>query len=188
MANEGEVEVVVETEVETEGEQEIETPKEGEKEVEKVQETPEAKRARLKRQLEQLDKKFPEQKVEKKESKKDSFDYGEKAFLIANNIKEAEEMDLVKEIMKSTGKSLDDVVASKYFQAELKEIREVKASDAALPAAKRNGENAQGSVEYWVAKGELPPADQIELRQKVVNARIGKETSKNVFTSNPVIQ
>lgn len=186
MANDEEG-VVVDTEVETEVDTEVEETK-GEKEVEKVQETPEAKRARLTRQLEQLDKKFPVQKVEKKESKKDSFDYGEKAFLISNGIKDAEEMSLVIDIMKSTGKSLDDVVASKYFQAELKEFRDVKASDAALPANKnRNGESATGSVEYWIAKGELPPASQPELRTKVVNARIKTETNTNVFTSNPVV-
>ena len=164
-----------------------------EKKDEKPIETPEAKRARLKRQLEQLDKKHPEladkpDKSEKKSSKKsDELDYGQKAFLIANGIKDADEMDLVQEVMKSTGKSLDEVVGSRFFQAELKEVRDDKATAEAIPKGNKKGNNsASNTVDYWIAKGELPPKDQRELRQKVVNARIKAESGKSQFTDTPV--
>lgn len=180
-------------ELEEEGEEgEDGDEEEGEKKIEKkvTEESPEARKARLERQLKQLEKKNPDlfKSIEKKTSKKsDDFDYGEKAFLIANGIKESDEMEFVRDVMKETGKSLDAVVGSKYFQAELKDRREDKATQDATPkGSKRSGQSAANTVEYWIAKGELPPKDQTELRRKVVNARITKETNKSMFTSNPV--
>lgn len=154
----------------------------------KPEETPEAKRARLTRQLEQLDKKYPVAKDEKKSSKKsDDLDYGQKAYLVANGIK-GDEMNVVKEFMANTGKSLDDALDNKYLQAELKEFREAKATAAAVPGnTKRSGQSGASTVEYWIAKGELPPASDRELRQKVVNARIKSESNTSMFTSNPVV-
>lgn len=159
---------------------------------EKPVETPEAKAARLLRQTNQARKKLGleplgEAKPEKKSKKSDSLDYGEKAFLIANGIKETEEMELVQEVMKSTGKSLDEVVGSRFFQAELKEMREDKTTTEAIPKGNKRGNNsASNTVEYWIAKGELPPKDQRELRAKVVDARIKAESGKSQFTDTPV--
>ncbi len=128
-------------------------------------------------------------KPEAKTSNSDELDYGQKAFLMSNGVKGTEEVKLVKTIMANTGKSLDDVLESKYFQAELKEMRDNEASANAIPSkGKRAGQVAVDSVDYWLAKGELPPASERELRQKVVNARIGKEKNTNVFSSNPVIR
>jgi len=193
-----EVEDVEETDVEEteEEEEEGDEPEKDEKpdnKDEKPVETPEAKAARLLRQTNQARKKLgleplTEGKPDKKASKKsDELDYGEKAFLIANGIKEADEMELVQEVMKSTGKSLDEVVGSRFFQAELKEMQEDKATAEATPKGSKRGNNsASNTVEYWIAKGELPPKDQRELRAKVVNARIKAETSKSQFTDTPV--
>lgn len=147
-------------------------------------EAEEGRRKRLEKDLTQAS----ESKSKKSPSKSDDFDYGQKAFLIANGVKEADEVALVKDIMASTGKSLDDVMESKYFQAELKEMRDAKLTANALPSGtKRTGQSAQSTVEYWIAKGELPPASDRELRQKVVNARIKSEKVTNVFTNNPVV-
>lgn len=191
-----EVEDVEETDVEEteeEGEEGEESQDDKPEKDEKPIETPEAKAARLLRQTNQARKKLgleplTEGKPDKKTSKKsDGFDYGEKAFLIANGIKEADEMELVSEIIKSTGKSLDEVVGSKYFQAELKEMRDDKTTTDAIPkGSKRSNNSSANTVEYWIAKGELPPKDQRELRQKVVNARIKADTNKSQFTDTPV--
>lgn len=184
---------VEETEEEEEEGEESDKDKKPEDKDEKPIETPEAKAARLLRQTNQARKKLgleplTDGKPEKKTSKKsDDLDYGEKAFLIANGIKEAEEMELVQEVMKSTGKSLDEVVGSRFFQAELKEMREDKATTDAIPKGSKRGNNsASNTVEYWIAKGELPPKDQRELRQKVVNARIKADSGKSQFTDTPV--
>lgn len=124
------------------------------------------------------------------EDKSGELDYGQKAFLIASGIKEADEVELVQKTVKETGKTLDQVVGSKYFQAELKELREARSADDAIPKGGNKGRSAASSrdtVEYWIAKGELPPTDQRELRTKVVNARIKVEKDKSQFTDRPVV-
>jgi hypothetical protein len=122
-------------------------------------------------------------KSTKKSDEKSDFDYGQKAYLIANGIK-ADEINYVKEVMEATGKDLDSVLASKYFQAELKERREAQVAEAAMPSGtKRSGTASRDSVEYWVAKGELPPntPENFKLRAEVVNAKIKSQTSNRQF-------
>ena len=146
---------------------------------------------RLKTKLEKAKDKAkepPKEIDDKPEPKeKQGFDYAEKAFLTANGIK-SDEYAFVEEVMKSTGKSLDEVLEAKYFQSELKERREEKASKDAIPSgSKRAATSSRDTVEYWIAKGELPPENQRELRQQVVNARIKSEKDKSQFTSNPIV-
>lgn len=166
------------------------------KESDKPAETPEAKKIRLERMQEQHRAKHPElyqdnegDKKGKKGKKSEELGYGEKAFLVANGIKGTEETALVKKIMDSTGNSMETVLESKYFQAELKELRDAKAAADATPGKSgRQGNSASNTVEYWMAKGELPPntPENRELRQKVVNARLAAERAKSEFTDNPV--
>lgn len=159
--------------------------------VEDIKETSTEKVARLKGMLKRAETDagiVDEPDNKKKTSKKsDELDYGQKAYLVSMGYKGADEMEKAKEIMAFTGKSLDEVLENKHFQAEIKEMRDVKATNDALPVgSKRSSNSAADSVEYWIAKGELPPADQRELRTKVVNARIVKEKSKSTFTDTPV--
>ena len=142
--------------------------------------TPEQKRGILQRQLTKLNKelgiveKEAEPKVEKKEVKK-GFDYAEKAYLKASGIS-GDEFALVEEYVENTGKSIDDILELKVFQAELKEKREASEVKEALPSgARRSSSSTKTNVDYWISKGELPPEDQVELRRKVVNERIARE-------------
>lgn len=141
-------------------------------------EAEEGRRKRLETKLA----KSSEPKAESSPRKSDDLDFGAKAYLVANGVKGADETKLVKEIMANTGKDLDAVLESKYFQAELKELRDMRLAAEATPTgAKRSSQSASNTVEYWLAKGELPPSSEIDLRRKVVNARIDKESKKNVF-------
>ena len=125
----------------------------------------------------------PEQPQDKKE-----FDYAEKAFLKSSEIKSSE-FPFVLEAMQSTGKSLEQILESKYFQAELKEKRELDASSEAIPeGTPRGGGAARDTVEYWIAKGEMPPEDQVELRRKYVNAGMAVEGGGSKFTKTPVVR
>lgn len=134
-----------------------------------------------------IDVKGSETAKEPSQSKK-GFDYGEKAFLKASGIQN-DEHDFVYEVMQSTGKTLDEVLEAKYFQNELKERREAKATKEAIPSgSKRSASNARDTVEYWLAKGELPPYDQRELRHQVVQAKIKKAKQAEKFSSNPIIR
>lgn len=170
-----------------EAEEVIETPEENNQEEtqeenthEKHQETPEAKLARLERQTKQLKRKLGlDSEPQKATQKSDGLDYGQKAFLVANGIKESSEMKLVQSIMQETGKSLEQVLDSKYFQAELNEMRELQTSKNAVPTGKRAGNVPTESVEYWLTKDfKDVPAD---MKAKVVNARLNQEKAKGVF-------
>jgi hypothetical protein len=125
--------------------------------------------------------------------KKGELDYGQKAFLVANGVKEAEDMALVQKTMTDTGRSLEDVLATPYVQAELKRLGEERATKAAAPGPQDRGNApAKNTVDYWMAKGGLPPADGTpatkKLREDIVNARAAKEKSGNVFAAQSVVK
>jgi len=122
------------------------------------------------------------------DSQNKGFDYAQKAYLKASGIAQ-DEFSLIEEAMKGTGMDIDGVLGSKWFQSALKEQRELKATGDATPSpTKRAGNQTRNDVDYWIAKGELPPADQPKLRQQVVNAKIAAEKAKNQFTDNAVVR
>ncbi len=176
MENDTQEEVIIEPQETNEAEEQTEQV-----EVQpKKEESLEDKRARLQRQLAQVDKKLgikDEPKVEQKKS--DSLDYGQKAYLASMGYKDKAEIKLAQEIMKESGKDLEAVLESKYFKSEVENMRELARTAAATPTGKRSGQVPTDSVEYWLGK----PFEDVpkELREKVVNAQIAKEKSKGVF-------
>lgn len=166
----------------------------------KPTETPEAKRARLKRQLKQLNKKHgfkdedddeddePRPKKSSKKKEDVGLDRMDKAILRVEKITHPDDVELVEQIMRETGKDLESVLESKYFKAELADLREGRATEEAVPkGTKRSSQASRDSVQYWLNKGELPPVDQVDLRRKVVQAKIDKEKSGSQFSDNPVL-
>ena len=119
--------------------------------------------------------------------KKEGFDYGELAYLEAKNISEDCHEFLFGETQK-TNKELKEILGYEYIKEELKKITDEKASEDAIPeGGKRGGKTTKGDVNYWLAKGELPPANQTELRREYVNAKQKQEVDKSKFTDNPVV-
>lgn len=183
-------------EVDTESE-ETETDsgveKEAEEESKESKESPEAKRARLERQLKQHNKKygFETEKPKASKNKSEDIDYAQEAYLIAHGIKEADEREIVIERMADTGKSMKEVIESKSFQRDVKELRDEKVLKAATPSSsRRSGTSAKDTVEYWKAKidaGQATLLDipDVKLRRQIVNSRMSKEKDVNHFTSNP---
>ena len=157
---------------------------------EKPKETPQEKKARLERQLKRVNKELgiePEKK-EVKAEKKEGLDRIDRTVLRMEKITEPEEIELVEAIMKESGKDVEGVIASKYFQSELKEMREARTTEEATPkGSKRSNQSPKDDVAYWIAKGELPPADQVELRRKVVNTKMKVEKDKSQFSDISVI-
>lgn len=129
--------------------------------------------------------KAKEEKPEKKPIEKNeqpSNDFGEKAYLIANGIKSKDEIDLVLRLKKETGKDVESLMDSTYFQTELKAFRDQKNTDNAVPSNnKRSNNSTVDSVDYWLAKDELPPKEQAKLRAEVINAKMKTEQTKGVF-------
>lgn len=145
---------------------------------------------RFKTKLEKAKDKETKPKVKKLKSKgTDKLDYAEKAFLISNGIKGTEEHQLAIDTMKNSGKDLDEVIESKFFMSELKDLRDKAAKDDATPPSSsgRASASPKTDVDYWIAKGTLPPEDQTELRQKVVNARMKSQDGGSPFSKNPVV-
>lgn len=149
----------------------------------------ETKHKKLNEELKSLKKPIEDATPQNKNSSPSGeLDKGDIAILHANQIKSPAEVALVKNIMKDTGKSLLDVLDSKYFQSELKEIRDAKAVEDATPAGSRRGSpSGRDTVDYWIAKGELPPPEMGEkLRREYVNAKAVKESNQGGHFYNSV--
>ncbi len=134
-----------------------------------------------------------EVKIEKQEPVKDKdkegFDYAELAYLVAKGHSKKKEQDHAAKVMKDTGKSLKKVLDNKYFKAEIKEMREHADTAGATPkGTKRSTQTTRDKVDYWLAKGELPPKDQPKLRQEYVNAKVKAEGSGSKFAKHPVVE
>ena len=112
----------------------------------------------------------------------------DRAVLRVEKITAKAEVELVEQWMKDTGRDVESILGNKHFQAELKDLRDLAATDEATPEGNKRGQGGgtKDTVEYWLAKGTLPPLDQPELRQKVVNAKIAKEKSGSNFSQNPL--
>lgn len=162
----------------------------------KPKESDDAKKSRLERQLKQLNKKMgvnvkqPEKPKKQEEApKKGELDRIDRAVLRTEGITHPDEIALIEEIMADTGKDVESILESRFFKSELKNIRNERTLQDAMPkSTKRANATSPNSVEYWLAKGELPPASEGKLRQEVVNAKIAREKSKQkTFSDNAVI-
>ncbi|EFX59998.1 hypothetical protein DAPPUDRAFT_345973 [Daphnia pulex] len=137
---------------------------------------------RFKTKLEKSRESKSDTPIEKKEAETVTNDLGEKAFLAVNGIKGADEVEFFKKIQKETGKTADVLLESTYFQTEFRDFKEKKATREATPnGSKRSTPLSSDSVDYWLAKDELPPSSQVELRRQVVNAKSKKDSSGGVF-------
>lgn len=165
---------------------------EEEQQPEKKKLSPEARRGILLRQLKKVNKELnivdeieEEPQREIKNNKK-GFGLVEKTFLKASGIS-PKEYDFVQEYTQESGIPVDELVDKKWFQLALKEFREeTTVSEATPKGTRRSGQAPRDTVDYWIAKGQLPPPEQRELRAKVVNARIKAEKSASQFSDNPV--
>lgn len=117
-------------------------------------------------------------------SKEEGFDYAELSYLEVKGVSE-EDHEYVLETIKDSGKSLKDLLGSKWFQSDLKERRESRVSKNAIPSGtKRSTSSARDSVEYYANKpfSEVPK----ELKRDVLAARKKTASSANKFTDTPV--
>ena len=106
-------------------------------------------------------------------------DYGQKAFLIANGIKDAKEVEFIKKEMKTSGLELDSLLENGYFMQRFTEFQSLNKTAQAVPKGTRGAGVATDSVEYWATKpiAEVPQ----DMRIKVVNFKLNKEQSSGIF-------
>ena len=119
---------------------------------------------------------------------KNGFGYDEMAYLEAKGVSD-DDYPIVLAAINATGKSLRDVLNSKYVQSEIKEAKEVRSSKDAIPTgSKRSSPAPRDTVEYHLAnKTPLSKIEDQDLRRKVVEAKIKADTSGNKFTRNSVV-
>lgn len=121
---------------------------------------------------------------EAKPQDKKEFDLGEKSYLLANGVKKTE-FSLVFDEVKESGKSIEEVLESKYFQEKL-EFKRTK--DATPSGTKRTSGSAKDDVDYWIQQGKLPPKEENpELFRKVRKALEKRDENKTKFSPNPIV-
>lgn len=112
----------------------------------------------------------------------------EKTFLRAAGITDQEEVELALSVSKKWGLTVDALVDDADWKEKLEKHRVAKANTEAT--AEVRGSARQGSskdsVEYWVAKGAPPSADQVpdrKVRAKIARALMveKKGTGKNPY-------
>lgn len=172
---------------------EVEESKEEEKPKEKKQFTPEEQLAIHKREAKKLEKQLglnEESSPKSKEKASSETDYGQLAYLNSKNVPE-EDHDYVFETAKESGKTIKDLMATKWFQADLAERVEDRTVKKGTPSSsKRSAPDSKDSLGYWVGKyNNGTPINEVpsEFRTKVIDARVAKEKDTAKFTDNSVI-
>lgn len=116
-----------------------------------------------------------------KPSSSDGLDFGQRAYLTTKGVSETE-MDFVFEESKKAGQPINVLLQNEYFLAKLDKMRnEVRTEEATPSSATRTGQANSNDVEYWIAKGEMPPENQVELRRAYVNAKYERDQNKGKF-------
>ncbi len=183
MTNEEEIIIDSEetNEVEETEEAEADEVETTEERVETPKETPQAKVARLKRQLEQAEKKAGTRTEVRKDTtaKAGELDETQLDYLDLKGVTESEDIQVIEGVVKKTGMTVRQALKDEYVQAKLtanKASRDVK---SATPSATRRGGNQSGDISSAIAKfeqtGELP--SDFALRTAVVNATVDKSGS-----------
>ena len=117
--------------------------------------------------------------VKPKGQKSDGLGYGEKAFLTSNGIKGSKEFEFVQDELSKSGEDLEGLLENDYFKTRLSNFRALNKTAEAIPKGSHASGVTTDSVEYWMAKPieEVP----VDMRTKVVNAKLAKEKTKGVF-------
>ena len=116
----------------------------------------------LKRELKDL-KKSKEEEVTS--PKAEEFGLLQKTFLVSSGIKDADEIELAKEIQKKTGVEWDKLVEDDYFQSRLTTLRNTKENALATNVKGGSGGGVAKSADFFIAKGVPPTAKDIPDRK-----------------------
>ena len=162
-------------------------------EAERPKETSENRKARLERQLKQVNKKLgieteekPKPKVESKKS--DEFDEGQLAYLLAKGIESDEDINFTQSELKKHGGNLRELFGNEYFKSQMTARKEAKVTLDATPSnSRRTNSRPADAIEHHYAKYQKEGSDYLktvdrETRLKIVNMRLKKETVDNEFS------
>ena len=80
-------------------------------------------------------------------------------------MKDADEIELAKEIQKKTGVDWDKLIEDDYFQSKLTKLRNTKENAAATDVTGGSGGGVGKTADYFIAKGTPPTAKDIPDRK-----------------------
>jgi len=114
-------------------------------------------------------------------------DYAKEAFLEIKGIKHPDDKKLVYDEAKRLNLPLSDVLQMEHIQAKLKKAQEQREAEAGMPQGSgKSGGVTKGDVEYWIDRknpdGTYATPDDLELAEKVIEARIKRDQEKNKFS------
>lgn len=184
MLNESE-EVTVE-ETEAEETEEVETTEEAPK-VEKPKETLEQREARLERQLDQTRKKLGKEVAvpEKSSSASNEPDYAKLGFLNSQSVTHPDDQKLVMDEANRLKLPLTDVLQMEHIKARIASNNDARVSQEGMPKGSgRKGGASKSTVDYYLAHPDEVP-DDLELHNKVIDAKLKKDANSNMFSSTP---
>lgn len=112
-----------------------------------------------------------------------SNDLIEKAYLNSAGYKDIEEQEEILKVAKNLGLKADEAVNDPFVKARVEHLRKAKEVAEATPRNSKKKSSTKNDVQYWIDKGELPPADQTQLRRDVVNAKQQRAKTNNKFNN-----
>jgi len=125
-----------------------------------------------------------EPETPKKQGKSDEPDYAKLAYLKAEGVTHPDDQKIVQDEASRLKLPLTDVLQMEHIKTKLKDTQDQREAQSGAPKGKgKSGGATQQDVDYWLAKGEVPK-DDMELANKVIDAKMKKETNSNAFSDD----
>jgi len=155
------------------------------KRLRKERDTYKAQKAHWKKKAEAKVEEKPKAKA--KEEKSNEPDYAKLAFLKGEKVDNSDDIKLVLDEAERLKLPLTDILNMKHIKSQLKDNKDQREAEGGSPKGKgKSGGSASSEVDYWIDKknpdGTYKTPEDQELAGKVINARIKKEESKNMFS------
>jgi len=128
----------------------------------------------------ELKSKIAEFEKAKPQEKSSEPDYAKLAYLKSENVTHPDDQKIVQDEAARLKLSLTDVLQMDHIKTKLQSNLEARTAQEGMPAGKGRSGGAANDVEYHLAKGTTP--DDQELAEKVINARMARESKKNSFS------
>ena len=121
------------------------------------------------------------EKPEAKPVESNEPNYGRLAYLKQNDITHPDDIKAVEDEANRLKLPLTDVLGMEHIKTRLQVNKDARTAQSGMPpGSTRAGGATQHDVDYWVQKGTGLPDDQ-QLAEKVVEARMGKDSSQRKF-------
>lgn len=114
-------------------------------------------------------------------------DYAKIAYLQTSQVTHPDDQNYVLTEANRLKMPLTDILQMEHVKAKLASDNDARISQDGMPKGSgRKGGGGKGDVEYYLAHPEIQP-DNLELHNKVIEARMKQQTDDNKFSSVPFL-